>query len=239
MSAEQLSLATGDRDLAFIAAPASAQVKGAGTGDIGATDYSVPSQSVSSDDLATTSTIGGAFAAKETSGSTLYSDIPEAWAAMIERQFVGKEFGTSGFGQDFQIALLVQVADANRALEQEADLAIAGRYCLTACAINDIIDSFNIIGTPSTTCCYVREMIIATAREDIGRSYLKALQARGQMLGTSYDLLVRSLTAPITPQPSQEAAIEEEEEDTPVSKLLVDLDPGYAMVGPSAITCIQ
>jgi hypothetical protein len=235
--AENLSLAEGDHDLAPVTAPTTAQGTGAAVNDVGATDCSVPIESAISNDGPTAPTIGGAFGATETIECTLYSDIPETWAAMIERMFAGKEFGTSGFGHDFQIGLLVQVADANRALDQEADLAIAGRYCLTSDAINDIIDSCNIISTPSTTRFYVQEMIIATAREDIGRSYLKALQARGQYLGTSYDLLVRSLTEPTTVQPSEEAAIAAE--DTPANQVLVGIDPAYAMVGASAITCTQ
>jgi hypothetical protein len=229
-------LAAGGHCVTATTEQAAAQIIMLLAGDDGAIDCRVPLESSSFNEAPTVAGNNSAFSLAQTNVSTLNSEIPETWAAMIERQFAGKDYGTNNFGREFQQALLVQIANANRAIEQEAEAAQAGRYCLTADAFNDLIDAYDTLGSPCTTSSYVRPMIIATVREEIGRAYLKALQARGQMLGTSFDSLTRSLTeVPVADsRPAEEG--EAAEADSPVGQEVVAIDAAYSVVGPGTIT---
>jgi hypothetical protein len=142
------------------------------------------------------------------------TDIPEGWAELLEQQFAGKAYGLIGFGPEFKMALLVQIANANNALELEVDAAKAEGNVVSLEQINELIDTYSTFDCPSEVHSYVRPIIIAVAREDIGRAYLKALQRQGQMMGANYKSLAQTLADAI--------AYELPEED---SVLEPDLDP--------------
>lgn len=122
-----------------------------------------------------------------------YSDLPQGCINLIEQQFAGANFGQLGFGPEFRTGLLSQIANANRALELFFDAAKGDGRVLTVDEINEIVDAFGPAEDPGANRWHVQPLIIATAREDIGRAYLKGLQRLGQMMGTDYAALVKSI----------------------------------------------
>ncbi len=121
------------------------------------------------------------------------SDLPPGCINLVEQQFAGANYGQQGFGPEFRTGLLAQVANANKALELFYDAAKADGHALTLDEINEIVDAFGPPEEPSANRWYAQPLIIATVREDIGRIYLKSLQRHGQMMGTSYAALVKSI----------------------------------------------
>ncbi len=125
--------------------------------------------------------------------------VPEEWFDLLDQQFAGKTFGLQGFGHDFKKSILTQVASVKRVLEAEVRADDASQDQLTVEQINNLIDICDNSGCPDKTGPYVKQMIILTLREDIGRTYFKGLQAQGEMMGISYG----QLTAPPAPVPTE------------------------------------
>jgi hypothetical protein len=131
--------------------------------------------------------------------------ISDTWTQLVEQQFVGKDFGISEFGAAFKVRLLEQLTFVNNALPAASVVAKADRSKLTLDQFNEIIDACDTSGTPEKTRPYMQQMIIVSAREDIARAYLKALQSTGQMLGTNYPALVKSVLGDIANRISEQA----------------------------------
>ncbi len=130
------------------------------------------------------------------------AEIPAELVRLLEYQFEGKTFGVNGFGPAFKQAILRQVAAVKNVLESEAKEAGGNATMFSVEQINSLIEMCDCSGAPEKSSPYVQPLLIAIVREDIGRAYLRGLQIRGQMLGTSYAML----TAP-PPEPQAVADV--------------------------------
>ena len=134
-------------------------------------------------------------AASAISDGSFHSTVPSSWIHLLDKQFAGKQYGVCGFGPQYKVGLLAQIVRAKIALELASDAASAESRRLTLEQWNEIIDSCDTSSSPLQARIYVQPVILATLREDVGRAMFKAMQARSQMLGVTFDSFVASLTS--------------------------------------------
>jgi hypothetical protein len=132
-------------------------------------------------------------------------EISEELVRRLDHEFEGKTFGIYDFGQEFKQALLKQIASVKRVLETEATATGNGATMFSVEQIDNLIEVCDRTGSADKTSPYVQQLLIAIVQEDIGRAYLRGLQARGKMLGISY----KQLTAPL-PEPTVIAEVSTE-----------------------------
>jgi len=98
----------------------------------------------------------------------------QAWKNLVEKAAAGE--GPTGYGADMDNAMLKHVADANKALEAAAAAAKNGGPKLSWDSMEKILDDTDKLGDSGASHALTRALVIATAREDVGKAYYKAMQ---------------------------------------------------------------
>lgn len=115
------------------------------------------------------------------------------WRSLVEKSAAGN--GLTGFGADMDNAMLRHVADANALLEKAADAAKNGGPKLSWQSMEKALTDTDRLGDSGASHSFARALVIATAREDVGRAYYEALRSKSsdrELKKQSYEDYVKS-----------------------------------------------